>query len=81
MSVEEYEKEKAEGHNLFDDSMYHVISLAKGQFYEVGHFTLNYILYYNVYTFSLMLIFQSQYHFLLDSENTSFNTTANEIRM
>ncbi|KAG8192935.1 hypothetical protein JTE90_028059 [Oedothorax gibbosus] len=35
MSVEEYEKEKAEGHHLFDDSMYHVISLVKGQFHEV----------------------------------------------
>ena len=37
MSVEEYEKEKAEGHHLFDDSMYHVISLAKGQVHEVSH--------------------------------------------
>ncbi|GIZ05011.1 SEC14-like protein 1 [Caerostris extrusa] len=35
MSVEDYEKEKAEGHHLFDDSMYHVISLLKGQFHEV----------------------------------------------
>ncbi|KAF8778329.1 SEC14-like protein 1 like protein [Argiope bruennichi] len=35
MSVEDYEKEKAEGHHLFDDSMYHVISLVKGQFHEV----------------------------------------------
>lgn len=42
MSVEEYEKEKAEGHHLFDDSMYHVISLVKGQFHEVG------VLYQNI---------------------------------
>lgn len=35
MSLEEYEKEKAEGNHLFDDSMYHVISLAKGQVHEV----------------------------------------------
>lgn len=35
MSVEEYEKEKAEGNHLFDDSMYCVVSLVKGQVHEV----------------------------------------------
>lgn len=45
MSVEEYEKEKAEGHHLFDDSMYHVISLAKGQFHEVIIFLIRNFVY------------------------------------
>ncbi|XP_067128421.1 SEC14-like protein 1 isoform X1 [Centruroides vittatus] len=34
MSDEEYEREKAEGHHLFDDSMYHSVSMAKGQVHE-----------------------------------------------
>lgn len=34
MSEEEYEREKAEGHNFFDDSMYHSVSIVKGQAHE-----------------------------------------------
>ncbi|XP_075724661.1 real-time [Rhipicephalus microplus] len=35
MSEEDYEREKADGMHLFDDTMYHSVSLARGQVHEV----------------------------------------------
>lgn len=35
MSEEEYERERAQGSRLFDDSMYHSVSLGKGQVHEI----------------------------------------------
>ncbi|XP_064478235.1 SEC14-like protein 1 [Ornithodoros turicata] len=35
MSEEDYEREKAEGFHLFDDTMYHSVSITRGQVHEV----------------------------------------------